>query len=170
MKKIMILLAAITLGVVANAASVTWMCTAVSTKLSDGTSANGVIAYLFEGSLSDTVLESIAGGTWDASTSGYIASKNTTSTGLISQSGIGSYENETVSFSMILFNSDSYATATEFKYAEVNNVEFVTANKTAAFSSPLSSATWQAVAVPEPTSGLLMLVGLAGLALRRRRA
>ena len=27
---------------------------------------------------------------------------------------------------------------------------------------------WQAV--PEPTSGLLMLVGLAGLALRRRRA
>ena len=29
---------------------------------------------------------------------------------------------------------------------------------------------WQAVAVPEPTSGLLMLVGLAGLALRRRRA
>ena len=26
------------------------------------------------------------------------------------------------------------------------------------------------LAVPEPTSGLLMLVGLAGLALRRRRA
>ena len=31
-----------------------------------------------------------------------------------------------------------------------------------------SSATW--TAVPEPTSGLLMLLGMAGLALRRKRA
>ena len=29
---------------------------------------------------------------------------------------------------------------------------------------------WQTAAVPEPTSGLLMLLGIAGLALRRRRA
>ena len=29
---------------------------------------------------------------------------------------------------------------------------------------------WQAAAVPEPTSGLLVLLGMAGLALRRRRA
>ena len=31
-------------------------------------------------------------------------------------------------------------------------------------------ASWSTAAVPEPTSGLLMLVGLAGLALRRKRA
>ena len=40
--------------------------------------------------------------------------------------------------------------------------------KTATFN--MNNATWTAVAVPEPTSGLLMLVGLAGLALRRRRS
>ena len=34
-------------------------------------------------------------------------------------------------------------------------------------ASAASSATW--TAVPEPTSGLLMLLGMAGLALRRRR-
>ena len=35
-------------------------------------------------------------------------------------------------------------------------------------ASAASSATW--TAVPEPTSGLLMLLGIAGLALRRKRA
>ena len=48
-----------------------------------------------------------------------------------------------------------------------------TANMTIA-NSTLSSASWTAVGgsspVPEPTSGLLMLLGVAGLALRRRRA
>ena len=36
--------------------------------------------------------------------------------------------------------------------------------------SSKGSTAWTAAAVPEPTSGLLMLLGMAGLALRRRRA
>ena len=43
-----------------------------------------------------------------------------------------------------------------------------TGNTTLSFQSAISNATWSAV--PEPTSGLLMLFGMAGLALRRKRA
>ena len=37
-------------------------------------------------------------------------------------------------------------------------------------SSGSDATAWSTAAVPEPTSGLLMLLGMAGLALRRRRA
>ena len=46
-------------------------------------------------------------------------------------------------------------------------------SKNGTFSSTTgywSAAGWTSSAVPEPTSGLLMLLGVAGLALRRRRA
>ena len=39
-----------------------------------------------------------------------------------------------------------------------------------AASAGYSGAGWYTASVPEPTSGLLMLLGMAGLALRRRRA
>ena len=37
-------------------------------------------------------------------------------------------------------------------------------------AKPSGVTGWTSASVPEPTSGLLMLVGLAGLALRRKRA
>ena len=49
-----------------------------------------------------------------------------------------------------------------------------TVNNLARYIGGVSSngqlASWSTAAVPEPTSGLLMLMGLAGLALRRKRA
>lgn len=52
-------------------------------------------------------------------------------------------------------------TATTFDDASSSNRAFAIGSQ--------ASATWY-TAAPEPTSGLLMLIGMAGLALRRRRA
>ena len=82
----------------------------------------------------------------------------------------------------VLFDSAT-PTAGESEYAVVSGVATLTKelNATSATTTFVAgnqgpylndSANWAAygTAVPEPTSGLLMLVGLAGLALRRRRA
>ena len=54
-----------------------------------------------------------------------------------------------------------------FTYGQLS--EFLTAWQANASSVP-SQKVWTPYVVPEPTSGLLMLLGIAGLALRRKRA
>ena len=53
--------------------------------------------------------------------------------------------------------------------SDIANAASDTKNVTIGFNMA-NHGSWNYTAVPEPTSGLLMLVGLAGLALRRRRA
>ncbi len=71
---------------------------------------------------------------------------------------------------------DFYLVLTEGGYQYTSAIKTATALETGASNvafGSLKAATQTAgnwTAVPEPTSGLLMLVGLAGLALRRRRA
>lgn len=164
MKKLFISSSILLIALMTNAAAVTWSATGTSTILPDNVTANGVVAYLFQGSLNDEVIISISKGTWNAS--GYLATTTTTSGGMIFKTNIGNYKNETVSFSMLIFDASTYADASNFKYAEVNDVVFTTANKTVVFTDALTGASWQSI--PEPTSGLLMLLGVAGLALRRK--
>lgn len=75
----------------------------------------------------------------------------------------------------------SGADAKTFNYVEATGLAAKVYDPAAQESSPgtfntitaatiLGGASGQIAAVPEPTSGLLMLLGVAGLALRRRRA
>ena len=59
-----------------------------------------------------------------------------------------------------------------FVKAALASVETSTtlASVTDMIGSHVVSSNWTAVPVPEPTSGLLLLLGVAGMALRRRRA
>ena len=74
-------------------------------------------------------------------------------------------------FYFVVFNNSDAAAATE--YAIVSDPGKAYSGMDAKFTASgvfSASTPWQSTAVPEPTSGLLMLLGVAGLALRRRRA
>ena len=187
MKKLMMIAAAAVIGVTANAASYTWN---TSGAFFDGTGGSGKMAegtsvyLMFESVYSQSALVADFAGT-GVDTSKAISSQAIDSYGKIGQ-GSATYDtknNQTaylavvigdrlyisstaaadysdVGTSSITFDSQSYPT-------RYNNTEKVLLPDTQA-SAGYKGAGWYAV--PEPTSGLLMLVGLAGLALRRRRA
>ena len=166
MKKLLIIASLSLAAICANAATATWIMTTATMLPESTTQATGVLAYLFDTTLGSDTIATIASGKWDQT--GYVSTTSTSASGVIYKTGIGSYENEVVSFSMIIFDTDSYATAENFKYAEVTDVSFAKMTKTVAFGNTIASASWQAI--PEPTSGMLLLVGCALMALKRKRA
>jgi len=64
-----------------------------------------------------------------------------------------------------------YAERASVTTGDDGNGSFTTFGAGTIASQTAAASAWSSAgSVPEPTSGLLMLVGLAGLALRRRRA
>ena len=90
----------------------------------------------------------------------------------------GSFASETVSAYAIILdttvanmeNAGNYLVAVNTSGDEIISQTFTTSgNKNFIWGNQTTNgATWQSI--PEPTSGLLLLLGMAGLALRRRRA
>ena len=65
-------------------------------------------------------------------------------------------------------NPNEYYTIADTLSGRLESAAESLGSNTTIANSTLSSATW--TAVPEPTSGLLLLLGMAGLALKRKRA
>ena len=179
MKKLMCVIGAVAIAASAQAASVKWTCTNVKM---DGTAVSGIAYFVDATTLSQESLASFKSASdftsalsgmynWTPATAGNYG-KTVTNTEL----GLA---DATTGNSAYLLIFDTATITDESKYYTTVVKEFATLAGTetasvawAGQSSRISSVGWTSVAsdVPEPTSGLLMLVGLAGLALRRRRA
>ena len=151
MKKLLILAAVLAAGVAANAASFKW-------------SAANIYAY---GSTTDKYSGSVslyAAGIEDAlstvtASSGAVAATTFSNDSLVAGN---SYD-----FYFVLEDSGmEFTSATVTKSAQATStVNIAFGNMT---TQTQNTSNW--AAVPEPTSGLLLILGMAGLALKRKRA
>ena len=78
------------------------------------------------------------------------------------------FDNSTTYYAILEMTYTSSAGTQTITTDPVSTKLKTTGNTTLSFSTAISNASW--TAAPEPTSGLLLLLGMAGLALKRKRA
>ena len=179
MKKLIVFGFAVVAAVAANAAAFAW--SANNIQKVDGNSSVGLTAYLVDASKVSraTMLTALAAGDYQYMTAAnYLITTPTIAQGTAGLSRINTTTGDATAasydaYTIILdgaVGSANYFLATAEMHAtkpDLGNVAFT-------FGTQASTA-WTAISgstppVPEPTSGLLMIVGLGALALRRRRA
>lgn len=172
MKKLIVAFAALAVAVVANAGAINWQCYDVMGH--DATGAftadyfSGGIAYLFIGDSTDGIADAIIAGTWTPDGNIKIGSVDE---GELEYKNIGTYTGKQTGY-MVLFDGDSIAESKFFMISDTVTTASIGSSgaKPMEFSDSMPSQ-WTALeAVPEPTSGLLLLLGMAGLALKRKQA
>ena len=193
MKKLMII-AAIAMAVSGTqAASYVWKATAGNIYDSSASSAKFTgTAFVFDAGVTtmSALYDAFAGGSDISSYAGKAASLNVNNGAIVTTSGAnqftyGTEESGLKAFSFYLavvdgdniYFSNLIADKSILAPPSAQTVAFGTQQNGSSTFSNVAPATgfqgagkWSSAAVPEPTSGLLMLVGLGALALRRRRA
>jgi hypothetical protein len=155
MKKLLILAAAIVAGVVANAASFNWQ--AANIYGADGTTKFSGTATLY------AIISGV-------DTAVQVA---TASNGAVAKANTG-FENanlvagEYYDFYFVIEDGGKIFTSAKKENILAQATSTITVNFGNMQTATQAAGNWQAV--PEPTSGLLLLLGMAGLALKRKRA
>jgi hypothetical protein len=177
MKKLMALAAAVMMAVVANAGAVKWQCFGIG---DDATGEyDGALAYLILSTEATSMLDNteyvnaLSGKTFNGvntSEAVYWTEIDTT---------VGSFAGgDFVQAYMILIDTDSLDTYENYKISAVlSNTFGANGDLPYNFTESIANTEWVAVGggepvepIPEPTSGLLFLLGMAGLALKRKHA
>ena len=191
MKKLMIMLGAVAAAIGVQAASIDWSVANNGWVLDSGSKASsGFTVYLINGS---TALETIAAAI-DSKTGAFDADQTWVYGSAATDNNKGRVSELTTTtdklvrgtdydFSVLLIDAgatggpkymvSAISTSSAYKVGddEAASISFGTSALGAnalTYAAGTAANGW--AAVPEPTSGLLMLLGMAGLALRRRRA
>ena len=199
MKKLMIMLGIAAIAVCSQAGYVAWNLTSVTgpdgNALGTGSAyvffvesttkydTSGIAATL-EGKGASALQTAMAGAGFSYTSSDITAaagtwSYNDTTASKIDQSSLGLSGNTKYSVYAVIFDTETITDESKFYVTTASSAAQTygdSAGTTRAFAigaqgASATASNWHSVAgVPEPTSGLLMLVGLGALALRRRRA
>ena len=174
MKKLIIAAAMVCAAAFAQAATVNW---GISNVKADGggspTAGWAVMAFYTEvGAGSDAIVSAIA-----SKTAASLAFETTTLAVQLSKGKVTAHDataaaldtSKNYDFYFVVFDNANAAAAEKYAIVSALNKEYSSIDGKYTAGGNFSSATWTE-AVPEPTTGLLVLLGVAGLALRRRRA
>ena len=183
----MIAAVAAVLGIAANAASINWGVSNNGATDKGGTTlASGSTIYLVLASYESSIKTALDEGKFSATTTGVLSSGTTTNTrGRVAEKSATSPllelnldgTGKSTDFKILVLDTKSVPGETYYKFSD--KYTSLTYDEGADVPVPtvaqFSSAQWTAgsawtQAAPEPTSGLLLLLGVAGLALKRKRA
>ena len=187
MKKIMIAACAIALAGLTQAASVGWGYGGAISNAEAKGSAYSFFVIGQNGVTSEAQISAMIAAGTDVSAYAF-GSGTTTANGIVNQPAASSGKTITVTETttlegfMVIFNDDKVADATKFLVignddcGTVNGFSKTAGSTTASVNFAAgnvanyvnNASNWQDI--PEPTSGLLLLLGVAGLALKRKRA
>ena len=188
MRKLIIALAATAVGLAVHAAAINWNVAAVSASADNALTGVGqYVAYFFatsdsSGSLSTTTMDAVLaevakGAAGDIASLAAYTKTNAYANNKANfvSSGNGAFAaRTTVSGFVLILDATDLASAKNYMLAKTTTGE-TELSKTAGTTGSMlfsygsqASNTWQAI--PEPTSAMLLVLGVAALALRRRRA